>query len=400
MNILIIDDSSPNTPYDGKTLRLINIFKRIPPAYKLHYLYLLEPGEKYRICKPLVECFSSHKIIPGNTKEFWPGRIFNIASLKPWFYARWRFRDDYIRVQNEIKNIIETKSINVLHCFSTWTVQYAIDTGIPWIADFCDSHALYLDRQIPFADNIKEQIYMRFKRIRIFNYEREMIRKSQISIFVSNADASLYSDLNYQNKIRVISNGVDSEYYNSNGDIAKEFPSVVFSGHMNSSQNINAVFYFYEKILPIIRKTFPELKFFIVGADPVPEIIKLKEDKNIIVTGAVDDIRYFLNRANIFVCPMRTGTGIKNKLLEAMALGKPVVSTTVGAEAIEVTPNNNIILADEPEQFASEVVKILKDEKKAKIIGNNARALVEQKYSWEATIEKYRASYEELNKMN
>lgn len=137
--------------------------------------------------------------------------------------------------------------------------------------------------------------------------------------------------------------------------VDREEDNIIFSGLMDKPVNIDACIFFYNEIFPKILKRKPNIKFYIVGPNPSYKIKRLKNN-NVSIIGAVDDIRRYLRKAGLIVCPLRIGSGTRNKVLQAMALGKSVVSTTIGAEGIEVTSGKDIIIADRPEEFAENVL--------------------------------------------
>ncbi len=161
------------------------------------------------------------------------------------------------------------------------------------------------------------------------------------------------------------------------------YPSLAYTGMMGWKPNVDAVLYFCKEILPVVRHTYPNLVFRIVGKQPTPSIRLLgKKDPRIIVTGFVHDVRTCLSACDAVVVPLRIGSGTRLKILEAMALGKPVVSTTVGAEGLNIRNMKNIVLADDPHEFAEKVVPLLSDPVLARAIGRAGRALVESEYTW------------------
>ena len=152
---------------------------------------------------------------------------------------------------------------------------------------------------------------------------------------------------------------------------------------MRSPHNVNAVLYFSDEIYPSIKEKIPDIKLYIVGRNPPEKIRQLTLDESIIVTGYVEDVRPYLSKSSIIVVPMLSGTGIKNKILEPMAMKKPVISTSIGARGLDVTSGDNIVIADHPMEFAINVVELLNDERLRRKIACNGRKLVEIKYSWE-----------------
>ena len=165
-------------------------------------------------------------------------------------------------------------------------------------------------------------------------------------------------------------------------DFEQDFLSLIFIGSMNSLFNQRSILYFYDGIYPSIKEIFPEIKLYIVGRNPSKEIIQLTRDKSVIVTGYVEDVRPYLAHASVVTLPVH-GYGIKTRILEAMAMGKPVVTSSEGIHGIDVTPEENILIADEPEEFARRVIELLNNEELRNRIGANARKLMEEEYSWE-----------------
>jgi len=164
--------------------------------------------------------------------------------------------------------------------------------------------------------------------------------------------------------------------------------NLVFIGAMDYFANVDAVLYFYRAIFPIIREKIPDVKFYIVGSRPVKSIQKLKRDKNIIVTGFVEDTRPYLESSKVCVAPLRIARGMQNKILEAMASGVPVVTTTRGNEGINARDGENIYVKDEPREFAWSVIDLLKNVELRNAMSQSAQKFVEEKYSWETNMAK------------
>jgi len=183
-------------------------------------------------------------------------------------------------------------------------------------------------------------------------------------------------------------NGVDIEYFQpvAQQNLAEGTPKLVFGGSMDVSMNQDAVRWFVGSILPIIKQQVPDAKFWIVGRNPPAAIRSLAERPGITVTGSVPDIREYYRQADVFVIPGRLGGGTKIKTLEAMAMGLPIVSTTVGAQGLEVRSGRHLYIADNPEVFAAYVVELLDDRRRAVAMGAEGRRHVERQYSWESIV--------------
>ncbi len=197
--------------------------------------------------------------------------------------------------------------------------------------------------------------------------------------------------------IDVVPHGVDVEHFAySNPEDTEQ--NVVFVGNYLHYPNVNAVLYFYQEIWPKVKALLPELKFTIVGQAPPPEIQNLSQDNSIVVTGRVDDVTPYLRKGHIFICPVRLGGGFRGKILEAMAVGRPIVSTSLGAEGIPSANGKNIIIADSPEDFAAGIEKLMKDKVLYQNIRQEARKLVEEKYAWAKGVEVLENILEEMMK--
>jgi glycosyltransferase involved in cell wall biosynthesis len=213
--------------------------------------------------------------------------------------------------------------------------------------------------------------------------ELDYLRRSTQVLTVSDTDTTSFAKDISPAKITAIPTGVDVDYFQP---ISGEEPdSLVFTGSMDWMPNEDGILYFVEEVLPLIRQQRPEVKLWVVGRRPGKKIKALAEsDPGIQVTGRVEDIRPYIAKGAVYVVPLRVGSGTRLKIFEAMAMGKAVVSTTIGAEGLPVSHGVDIILADEPQQFAESVCRLLASPEERSQIGNAARRLVEEKYSWVA----------------
>ncbi len=195
--------------------------------------------------------------------------------------------------------------------------------------------------------------------------------------------------------ISVVPHGVDVDTFAFSPQVEEE-NSLVFLGNYLHYPNVDAVLYFHEEIWPSLKKALPELKFYVVGQSPPPEITRLVSDESIVVTGTVDDVTPYLRRGQIFICPVRLGGGFRGKILEAMALGRPVVSTRLGAEGIPASDGENIILADGPDDFVKGITGLIGNAELYHRIQNNARKLMEEHYAWDKGVARLEAVLEDM----
>jgi glycosyltransferase involved in cell wall biosynthesis len=183
-------------------------------------------------------------------------------------------------------------------------------------------------------------------------------------------------------EVSVIHNGVDAEVFAPSGT-PPLFPSVVFEGSMGFPPNAEGAVHFCREILPLIRASRPAVHTTIVGSDPRPEVLQLANG-HVEVTGFVPDVRSYLERASVFVCPLRSGAGIKNKILQAWAMKKAVVATPISCGGLVVEPDRNILVAETNRDFADAVLRLLGDEALRNRVGERGRATVLEHYSWGA----------------
>jgi glycosyltransferase involved in cell wall biosynthesis len=183
--------------------------------------------------------------------------------------------------------------------------------------------------------------------------------------------------------ITVIPNCIDLEEFAPSPDLSAEQPAtLVFTGTMDFRPNVDAVTWFAREVWPLIRQGKPQAQFVIVGRRPSPAVQALKSLPGISVTGAVPDARPYIRQSAIYVVPMRMGGGVRYKVLEAMAMGKAVVSTTFGADGIPLVPDRDALLADSPADFAQAVLTLLDDPARRAVLAANGRAFVEAHFDW------------------
>ncbi|MDP2726518.1 MAG: glycosyltransferase, partial [Dehalococcoidia bacterium] len=233
---------------------------------------------------------------------------------------------------------------------------------------------------------------------KLLRYEREVCRRADGVLAVSSADAVALRDLGSPREPRVIPNGVDTSLFgyrsvagrqNSNG------PTLVFTGTLDYRPNVDAVTWFCRRILPLIRRGHPDVRLLLVGRDPAAAVRSLA-GPGISVIGPVDDVRPYLYESDVFVAPLRMGSGTRFKILEAMSCGLPVVSTTLGIEGITATPGQEVLTADRARDFAGKVRELLENPPRAHELATRARLLAEHQYDWNTILPTLEEAYRDL----
>jgi sugar transferase (PEP-CTERM/EpsH1 system associated) len=300
----------------------------------------------------------------------------NPLSIVP-FYSR--------RLAKKIAYRLRTEKVDKILVFSSAMAEYVRNiAGIPKIMDFVDVDSekwrLYTDyHSFPLS-----WIY-RLEAKRLARYEEEVAKAFDHTLVVSKREAELFQRRFNGRPISVIPNGVDLDYFapNSRHTFYTSPPTLVFTGAMDYFPNIDAVQYFCQTIFPRVRKARPEVQFLIVGRNPTRLVKALGRHPNVTITGPVSDVRPSLSQAQIAVAPLRIARGIQNKILEAMAMGLPVVGTSQAFQGLQVSTKDGIRIVDAPEEFAQEVLTLLADHALRRQCSLQARYYVQHHHQWQ-----------------
>jgi len=226
-------------------------------------------------------------------------------------------------------------------------------------------------------------------------YEAKACARADLTVAVSEADRALLADNALGADIRAIGTGVDTAYFHPNG--AVETPAtLVFTGSMDWYPNEDAILYFIAEILPQLRREVPRLSLAVVGRDPSDRLRAACAGVRVHVTGTVADVRPYVAEAAVYIVPLRIGGGTRLKIFEALAMGKAVVSTGVGAEGLPIVPGQHFLQAETPADFAQAVIGLLKDTGRRRSLGAAGRRLVEDGYSWTQVTRQFEGHCEEV----
>jgi sugar transferase (PEP-CTERM/EpsH1 system associated) len=300
---------------------------------------------------------------------------------------------DYYRdagMQRWVDQTVAAHKIERMLVFSSAMAQYADKyPNARRVVDFCDVDS---DKWRQYADKKSWPMswLYRHEARQLLAYERRVARDYDASLFVSSPEAALFRQLAPESdaKIGYFSNGVDTEYFTPDGGYPNPFApgetAIVFTGAMDYWPNVDAVQWFAQEAMPVLRARYPDLMFYIVGARPAPAVQELARQPGIRVTGTVPDVRPFIAHARAAVAPLRIARGIQNKVLEAMAMATPVVVSPQALEGIDGEPGRELIVAEDGAGFADAVARLL--ERSDNDMGLAARAKVQRKYSWSSNL--------------
>lgn len=255
-----------------------------------------------------------------------------------------------------------------------------IDRDKPLLGDLVDDGVLANIREAQRASSITTALRKLKWAYLNARFERRYYGKCEHCLVVSEVDASWFRRICPDTAISVINNGVDEVYFKPMNE-RKDEMNIVFEGNLAFGPNNDGIIFFCNAILPLIRAQLPNINLTIVGKDPTPEVQSLAS-RAIEVTGYVEDIRPYIDRAALFICPLRKGAGIKNKILQAWSMAKAVVATPHSVGGLQARDGENIIIRDAPEDFSSAVVDLINNPGKRAVIGEAARETIHKHYTW------------------
>ena len=284
--------------------------------------------------------------------------------------------------KSKVEELLKENKYDLIHAFMLRIAPYISEyKGCPKIIEFIDSMELNMKTRASLEKGFKKWIFME-EANRLSQYEKTIAKKFDYVTVVSNIDKDVIDG----NNIVVTPLGVDTQIFYSNGIEKKDENLIIFTGNMGYFHNEMAVLYFVENIFPIVQGRIQNVKFWIIGRGVSRRVKKLEKDKKSIrVLGWVDSMPDYINRATVFVCPLRSSSVMQFKILEALSCGVPVVTTSIGKGDINLNEEDGLFVADEPEKFADKVIEIIMDKDLQKNIVQKAPKAIKDKYSWESS---------------
>lgn len=320
-----------------------------------------------------------HRTRPKFTGGFYLDLTRNLLTSLPYFIMKYKSAE----MRRQISEHTTRGDFDVVVCdFLMPSVNLPVALPCATVLFQHNVEAMIWKRHHEVQKNPLKKLYLYGQWRKAFAFEREMCRRFDQVIAVSQEDCELM-ERDYGISSAAVPTGVDTNYFRPAASESREPHHLVFTGSMDWLPNEDAMQYFIKEIMPLIRQVIPDVKLTVVGRNPYPSLVELsRRDTSVIVTGRVDDVRPYMERAAAYIVPLRIGGGTRLKIYEAMAMGKPLVSTTVGAEGLPVTDARELILADTPQAFSEAVVRILTNEKLASELGARAAHLVRAQFGW------------------
>ncbi len=319
--------------------------------------------------------------------------IRGLASAEPlsvWFYRS-------PAMARAVRKVVTGGTVDLAYVYHLRMAQYLADLRIiPRCIALQPVQILNLQR---FKENTKHPLWralylLEYRRMR--RYEPMIARSFDRCLLISEKDRESLDENGELTNIFFNPHGLDPEFFKPNPQVPKEPCLIVFHGSMRYRANADAITYFCREIFPIIKNEKPQAKLAVVGYEPPAVVRALARDDSVVVTGSVDDVRPYLWRAEVAIDPLRIGAGLQNKVLESMATALPVVATSLANEGIGAKAGAEILLANDPREFAAKVCLLFRDRALARRLSAAGRRFVERHWSWETHYRPLEDLFEEL----
>jgi polysaccharide biosynthesis protein PslH len=398
MRLLWFSHFVPFPPRGGNLQRSFNLIRRMSKSYEIILLalnFLGEPPEQLReYANELRKYCGSVEIweIPHAWRgaRWWAEQLWSPIFRAPFSCRALCSRQLLSRWEHKLAShtgaLLHVDSIDLgLFTKATDGFQKVLNHHN------CESALAY--RRAQREPNPLKKAYLRLQARKLADLERSICANFDVNTVVSEQDLHLLRANHPHAHIHIVENGVDTEYFTP-GSVQEERRSLIFSGSLDWQPNLSAIRFLTREVWPCIKAKYPDARLYLAGKNPPASLLRWAEqDSSIAVVANPDDMRPLLARAAVYVCPILEGGGTRLKILDAMAMARPVVSTTIGCEGLRATHGDNILIADSVSDFADKVVQLIENKGFRNQLAQAGRALVEREYSWERIAHQLEQAY-------
>jgi sugar transferase (PEP-CTERM/EpsH1 system associated) len=378
----------------GGKIRTYQMLRALKREHRVTYLTLddgtASPDARERAteyCHELI-CVP-HRTRAKFSAAFYAELARNVVSPLPYFMQK------YVSpaMRREIERLIARERFDVLVCdFLNPSVNVPARLPVATVLFQHNVEAMIWRRHYEVQSNPLKRAYLREQWRKAVAYERAACQRFDFVVAVSRADADVMRREYGVERVADVQTGVDTDFFRPTGTVRREPHNLVFTGSMDWLPNEDAIQFFLKEIMPRVRQSVPDATLTVVGRDPFPSLVEQsRRDPSIVVTGRVEDVRPYMERAAAYVVPIRVGGGTRLKIYEAMAMELPIVSTTIGAEGLPVKDGAELLIADAPAEFAAAVVRVLTDDSLARSLGMRAAETVRARHGWESVASEFAA---------
>jgi len=387
LKILFLANRVPYPPYRGDKLKIFNLARRLCKNHELHLLTFAQTQEDLTYQNELEKIFKVvHLIYLPKWKSaanclhgLWDNSPLQVLYFKSG------------ALQSKLNEMLAMHQYDAVHVQHLRMSPYlAGRNDIPRILDLPDAFSLYWERRKNVKRSLPVTLFENMEQKRVMEYEKNL-GKYNMALTCSAEDLEYLEQHHHTGNIRLLPNGVDMTTFAPRQHDYSHNHTLLFTGNMDYAPNVDAVIYFAQTILPEIRKKITNVQFIIAGQRPVPKVQELACDY-IKVTGFIKDLADTYNAASVVVAPLRFGAGTQNKVLEAMAMGIPVVCSNIGFAGLGIESGQGAIMQTDATLFADTVVDLLCSATLREKVGKEGMRIIKSKFDWDivaATLEKY-----------
>ncbi|RYD57118.1 MAG: glycosyltransferase [Sphingobacteriales bacterium] len=378
MKFLFLANRIPYPPYRGDKLKIYNLAKRLQ-HHELHLLTFAQTKEEFAYKQELDKIFKSVTLV---YLAKWKSALNCLSA--PWDSTPLQVQ--YFRsaeMRKKLDEVLAAHKFDAIHVQHLRMSPYlAARQDIPRILDLPDAYSLYWERRRSAKRSLAVSLFENMEQKRVLDYE-PILKKYDLSLVCSQEDLAYLKQVHKLDNIHLLPNGVDLDTFAPRNHNYTHNHTLLFTGNMDYAPNVDAVVYFTNEVLPLIRAKFPNVQFVIAGQRPIKKVQDLAND-HVKVTGFIQDLAAVYNEASVVVAPLRFGAGTQNKVLEAMAMGIPVVCSNIGFAGLGIESGEGAIMQTEATAFAESVMQLLSSEAMRRDVGQKGVAVMKSRFGWDA----------------
>ncbi len=392
MKLLFLANRTPYPPYRGDKLKIYHLAKRLATkGHELHLLTFAQSEEDFAAREKLEEIFKEIHLLPLPSWKSAANCMAAVWDSKPVQVLY--FQDASMR--RKLAEVLNANTYDAVHVQHLRMAPYlAGHANIPRILDLPDAFSLYWQRRKAVDKGFLQKTFETIEGSRVLRYE-PVIRQYDLALVCSDEDLQYLRQAHGATNLRLLPNGVDLDTFYPRAHDYSHSHTLLFTGNMDYAPNVDAVGYFCSEILPLISRQRPDVRLVIAGQRPVDAVRELVGN-GVEVTGFVEDIAAKYNEASVVVAPLRFGAGTQNKVLEAMAMGIPVVCSNIGFAGLGIEQGAGAFMQTSPEAFARSVIALLDSEHLRRQTGTLGMKVIRQRFGWDAITDRLESYFKEI----